>query len=136
MLQMRCKSGMPAVVRPIGIQYAQLCFRRLPALFFEVRDYFTKVVFVHCQSPFAAKSGQLFVGHLSETRKAFHPADRGIKVVGQVIKVFLATFNRIDIIVANGIQLLVRHRLVKDKQAAALYCYVRHRVNEMDAING
>ena len=136
MLQMGGKSSMTAVVRPVGIQYPQLRFRRLPTLLFEVADYLAKVVCIHRQSPFATDTCNLFVVHLREAGKAFHRTNGGIQVVRQTVEVFLTTFDRIDIVVAYGIHLLVCHRLIEEQQTAALNRYLGLRIDEVNAIHG
>ena len=115
LLQLSHKSGMAAVVAPIGVKDTQFSLSGLTMLAAEIVHHHSQVVSVHSQSVRTAKIGILFCLHIGKAGQLFHRSDGCLLVFAQVLHVFLAALHSIDIVATDGIQVFGCYVRIKEQ---------------------
>ena len=106
---------MAAVVAPIGVKDTQFGLSGLTVLAAEIVHHHSQVVSVHSQSVRTAKINILLGLHVGKAGQLFHRSDGSLLVLAQVLHVFLAALHSIDIVAADGIQVLSGHSRFKEQ---------------------
>ena len=136
LLQDGGEGGMAAMVAPVGVQDAEFCLGRIPALGLEVVHHFPEVGRVHRQAVALAEGEVLLRGQVDEARQVLEGLHIGLLAERKDGKVLFAAFHRVDEIVPDLRERLVRDGVLEDHQAGALDLDVRFRVDQMDAVHG
>ena len=127
---------MAAVIAPVSVQDAELRLGGVPSLGFEVFHHFPEVVRVHRQAMALAEGQVLVRGQVDEPRQVFKRLHGGFLAEREDGKVLLAAFHRVDEIVPDLRERLVRDGVLEDHQAGTLDLDVRFRVDQMDTVHG
>ncbi len=129
MLQNGRKSGVAAVVRPVGVQDTKFGLGRVAVLVAEVFHHLAQVVRIHCQPPLLAEGRKIRLSHVGESVQRGERFDVGVLNLLQAGQVFLPCFYGIDIVMAYAGKILIAERVVEDEQAGTTNLNSRLRVN-------
>ena len=136
LLQHGGEGGVTAVVAPVGVQDTEFRLGGIPALGLEVLHDLAEVVRVHRQAVALAESEVLVRSQVDEARQVLQGLHIGLLAKRENGQVLLAAFHRVDEIVLDLRERLVRDRVLEDHEAGALDLDLRFRVDQMDAVHG
>ena len=136
LLQFGGEGGVAAVITPVGVQDPEFRLGRVPAFPAEIADHFGEVVGVHGEAVSLAEGGIIGRSHVREAGEVLQRLYVGLLAEGEDGQVLFPAFHGIDEIVADPLQGLPVHRIVKDQQAGTLDLDVRRRVDQVHAVHG
>ena len=136
LLQHGSEGGVTAMVAPVGVQDAEFRLGRVPSFGLEVFHHFPEVVRVHRQPVALAEARVLVRGQVDEAREVLEGLHVGLLAEREDGKVLLAAFHRVDEIVLDLRERLVRDRVLEDHQTGTLDLDVRFRVDQVDTVHG
>ncbi len=108
-VQLCVESGMSAVVAPIGVQDAQLGLGRVTPLPLEIGDDLTQVIRAHRQPHPLAIRLQLLLRQGSQAVQHRHRPDLRLSRLRQTGEILGTALHRIDIVMPDPVQHIVRH---------------------------
>ena len=136
LLQHGGEGGVTAVVAPVGVQDTEFRLGGVPAFGLEVLHDLAEVVRVHRQAVALAESEVLVRSQVDEARQVLQGLHIGLLAEREDGQVLLAAFHRVDEIVLDLRDRLVRDRVLEDHQTGALDLDLRFRVDQMDTVHG